>query len=274
LLEGGVLVLLFFVLIPAGLNLWKKLAGGASGSWGRLARIAVVAIIAAAAVFASTYKLVNARSYQVFGTLVDRVETNEPLVALTFDDGPNPSYTPSLLGVLRQRGAKATFFVIGAQVEEHPDLASQIVTEGHELGNHSFSHERMVLKSYSFIKSEVDRTDALIRQAGYVGPINFRSPYSKKFILLPFYLSRLGKRNIFWDMEPDSFPEVAKTADNIVSYVLERARPGSIILLHAENPSRHQSLEAVGGILDGLKAKGFTFVTVSSLIAADTRSEQ
>ncbi len=82
--------------------------------------------------------------------------------------------------------------MIGRNVEKFPDLAERMVAAGHELGNHSYSHTRMVFGSYDFMRSEIERTDALIRSVGYTGPIHFRSPYGKKLLLLPLYLWRAG----------------------------------------------------------------------------------
>lgn len=195
------------------------------------------------------------------------MSTTRPVVALTFDDGPQPPYTQELLAVLRERGAKATFFVIGSNLETYPALAAEIVREGHELGNHSYSHKRMVFRSRGFIRREIERTDDLIRRAGQSGDVHFRPPYGKKLLLLPLHLASAGRKNVFVDVEPDSHPDVAASADRIVEHVLARAKPGSIILLHAENRRRGESFRAVSGIVDGLKARGYAFVTVSELLA-------
>lgn len=108
----------------------------------------------------------NSRSSQLFGRAVSRVETTEKVVALTFDDGPAPPYTEALLRTLRERGAPATFFVLGQRMEEHPELAAKMVREGHELGSHSYSHRRMIFCSPGFIRDELDRTDALQTASG------------------------------------------------------------------------------------------------------------
>ena len=216
------------------------------------------------------WRVSSSRTFQFFGEIVPRVETSETAVALTFDDGPAPGVVERLLPVLHQRGIKATFFVIGKELEDSPELGRQIVREGHELGNHSYSHSRMVLKTPRFIRDEIERTDRLIRAAGYSGDIQFRPPYGKKLILLPAYLSRTGRRTIMWDVEPDSYPEVAASADRIAAFVLERARPGSIIILHVMYPGREASLEAVPGIIEGMKERGYEFKTVSELLASRT----
>lgn len=215
------------------------------------------------------WKLSRSRTLQLFGEIVPRVETSQKVVALTFDDGPTPEATDRVLAVLNQREAKATFFLIGAEMEQNPDLARRIASHGHELGNHSYTHKHMVLKSPSFIRDEVERTDRLIRDSGYEGKIHFRPPYCYKLVLLPHYLGKTDRKTITMDIEPDSYPEIAGDPEKITNHVVERARPGSIILLHVMYKSREPSLEAVAGIIDRLKEQGYEFKTVSELMALD-----
>ncbi|HET6231370.1 MAG TPA: polysaccharide deacetylase family protein [Longimicrobiaceae bacterium] len=230
----------------------------------------IVALTAAAGVcllLIGAYTLVSSRTWQTFGRIVPRVETREKVVALTFDDGPTPLGIDSVLPMLQRRGVRATFFVTGAETERHPDLARRLVAAGEELGNHTWSHPRMLLKPPAFIRGEIERTDLQIRAAGYHRPILFRPPFGKKGIALPLYLSRHGRTTVTWDVEPDSYAEVAATPEGIVRHVLERTRPGSIILLHVMYPSRATSRAAVPGIVDGLRARGYRFVTVSEMVA-------
>ena len=153
-------------------------------------------------------------------------------------------------------------------MEKNMEEGKRIVAAGHELGNHSYSHERMVLVTPSFVRREVERTDELIRDAGYRGEISFRPPYGKKLFTLPYYLAKTGRRTVTWDVEPDSYPEIAADSDKITEHVLSRARPGSIIILHVMYGSRRESLEAVKKVVEGLKAQGYSFKTVSELLAA------
>ncbi|MEW6126782.1 MAG: polysaccharide deacetylase family protein [Acidobacteriota bacterium] len=217
--------------------------------------------------FYAFWQVSKARTFQLMGEIVPRVETNEKVVALTFDDGPTPEYTDEILQILKENEVKATFFLIGADIEKYPESAKQIVAAGHEIGNHSYSHERMFFKTPSFIQREIDDTDKLIRESGYAGDIHFRSPYGKKFLLLPYYLSRRHKKNIMWDVEPNTFPEIDKDAEKTVEYTIANTKPGSIILLHVMYEGREASMKAVPGIIQGLKAQGFTFKTVSELLA-------
>ncbi|WP_220348737.1 polysaccharide deacetylase family protein [Alkalilimnicola ehrlichii] len=136
-----------------------------------------IALIVAAALIAALYgvkNLADARSFQLFGNLVHRVDTEKPWVALTFDDGPTPEATERILAILARNEVPATFFFTGAELAANPGLAEKYVAAGHELGNHTYSHRRMLLRSPMFIRHEIEDTDALIRASGYEGPIYFR----------------------------------------------------------------------------------------------------
>jgi len=206
--------------------------------------------------------LMNSRRFQVLGEIVPRVEATDSIVALTIDDGPVPR-TADFLQVLDGLGVRATFFVIGAGLAKDLESARQIVLAGHELGNHSYSHRRMIGRSLRFIRSELERTDSLIRAAGHSGDIHFRPPNLKKLVALPYYLARTGRKNIMVDVEPDSY--IRRDPEAIVRHVLERTRPGSIIILHVFGVPA--SWEAVPGIVAGLRSRGYRFVTVSELLA-------
>jgi chitin deacetylase len=232
----------------------------------RLYRPVAAALIVVGAVV--LWQVSRSRTFQFFGRLVPRVNTSQKIVALTFDDGPTPEATGAILSALAQERVRATFFVTGAELEQHMAAGRQIVAAGHELGNHTYSHVRMILVTPSFVAREVERTDELIRAAGYQGEIYFRPPYAKKLFALPYYLSRTGRTSVTWDVEPDSYPEIAADADKIAAHVLAQTRPGSIIILHVMYPSRRASLQAVPQIVAGLKAQGYSFKTVSELLAA------
>jgi peptidoglycan-N-acetylglucosamine deacetylase len=237
----------------------------------KLARLGAALVVAALVAAAGLFALSRSRRYQVFGELVSRVETDDRVVALTLDDGPTPEGTDAILRVLEAKGVRATFFLTGAEIERCPELARKIAAAGHEIGNHSYAHERMVMMSQARIAEEVERTDALIRETGYDGPILFRPPYGKKLFGLPYYLEKTGRTSVMCDVEPDSFDEAAASPDWIVAHVLERARPGSIVLLHVMYPSRRSSLDAVAGVVDALRADGYRFVTASELLALGGR---
>jgi peptidoglycan/xylan/chitin deacetylase (PgdA/CDA1 family) len=208
----------------------------------------------------------KSRTTQLFGEIVARVETERPVVALTFDDGPTAGFTPEVLAILRERGVKATFFLTGKETEENLPQARMIVGEGHQIGNHSYTHSNMMLMGPTRIGQEIERTDAAIRAAGYEGEIMFRPPYGKKLLTLPWYLSRHERKTIMWDVEPESFPDVAADTAAFAKHVIEQTKSGSIIIMHVMYGSREISRQALPSIIDGLRQRGFEFVTVSQLL--------
>lgn len=214
------------------------------------------------------YLISRSRTFQLFGEILPRVDTTHKAVALTFDDGPTVEATNQVLAILAAEDVRATFFVTGAELRQNMPQGRMIVASGHELGNHSYSHGRMVLVTPSYVAQELEQTDNLIREAGYQGAIHFRPPYGKKLVALPYYLSKTGKKTITWDVEPESDPEVAADSDKIAQHVVAKAGPGSIIILHVMYGSRRESMKAVKKIIDGLKEKGYSFRTVSELIAS------
>lgn len=215
-------------------------------------------------------ELVNARHFQFYGGIVTDVKTKEKVVALTFDDGPTEK-TDEILKVLDDANVKATFFLTGREIDENMEAARKIVDAGHEIGNHTYSHERMIFKSLDTVKSEIERTDALIREAGYEGTIQFRPPNGKKFLTLPYYLDKHNRKTILWNIEPDSYPEIASDSNKIVEHVTENVEPGSIILLHVMYESRKESAESVEGIIKNLKEEGYSFKTVSELLGDEIK---
>ena len=229
--------------------------------------VAAVAVIGLFSCATATRSLARSRTSQLFGTLISRVETRDSVVALSFDDGPVERVTPEILDALRSRGVHATFFVIGADLERAPAAGRSIVENGHELGNHSYSHARLVLVAPSTVRREVVATDSLIRASGFDRPILFRPPYGYKLVTLPLFLSRASRTTVTWDIEPDSYADVAATAEGIVRHVLDRARPGSIILLHPWYSSRATSRHAIPMLVDSLHARGYQVGTVGELLA-------
>lgn len=231
--------------------------------------LALVVLALNVAVIIALWQISRSRTFQFFGEIIPRVNTSEKVVALTFDDGPTVTGTDQILSILAAQNVKATFFVIGAELENNLDQARKIVAAGHELGNHTYSHDRMLLVTPSFVKQEIESTDQLIRDAGYQGEILFRPPYGKKLFALPYYLSKTGRKTITWDVEPESHPDIDASGDKIAEHVLSKTRPGSIIILHVMYPNRRESMKAVPKIVEGLKAQGYSFKTMSELLQGD-----
>jgi len=149
------------------------------------------------------------------------VNTSERVVALTFDDGTTAAAVDEVLSALASRRLRATFVVNGDHVADAPRVAPRLVAAGHELGNHTYSHERMVLRSQAFIRSQVERTDELRRAAGQQGDIYFRPPFCLKLLGLPRLLWRTGKTTVKWDIDPN-WPATASDPGKIVSECMRR----------------------------------------------------
>lgn len=221
----------------------------------------ILSILLVVLLLFGAYKLMNSRSFQLYGGLTQQVETNQKVVALTFDDGPTQNVN-EILPLLEKYNVKTTFFLIGQDIEKHPEQAKQIVEAGHQVGNHTYSHHRMVLKSPSFIKEEIEKTDELIRDAGYEDEIDFRPPNSKKLVGLPYYLNKVKKETITMNLEPDTF---YSDSEDRIHYVIENITPGSIILMHPMYEDIDKVLKEIEGVIQGLQDEGYTFVTVNEL---------
>ncbi len=213
----------------------------------------------------ASYKIMNSRKFQFFGGLVTRINTKDKVVALTFDDGPSQK-VDAILPILDSQNVKATFFLIGSEIKQHSEETKKLITDGQEIGNHTYSHNRMIFKTPSYVKKEIEATDNLIREMGYKEPIQFRPPNGKKLIFLPYYLKQHSRKTILWDLEPNSYPEVNSSSDKIVQYVIDNVKPGSIILLHPMDDNKGTTINSIKGIIEGLKSKGYEFKTVNELL--------
>ena len=220
-----------------------------------------IVVCAIAILCSSLYFLMNARGFQLAGKIVTHKDTDQKLIALTLDDGPSVN-TGEILEMLDELDVKCTFFLTGESIEKNLETAKTIVAAGHQIGNHSYSHQRMVFKNSEWISNEIDRTNALIRDAGYEGMIYFRPPNCKKLLLLPMALAKRDMTTITWNVEVsgDEKPE------DIADAVIRQVQPGSIILLHIMY--NEDERDAVPIIIHSLLEEGYQFVTVGELLAS------
>lgn len=210
------------------------------------------------------WQLSRSWTFQLFGELYPRVETSEKVVALTFDDGPRLGQTEEILGILKRHEVKASFFMVGERIERHRELAARVLAEGHQLGNHSYSHHRLIFKSPSYVREEIDKTDALLRGLGVEGEILFRAPHGKKLVVLPWLLKQGGRKHITFDAV--SMDDQTQDVEQLTSRVMESVRPGSIILFHDGGREKPGTIQAVDIVIGKLKEQGYRFVTVSELL--------
>lgn len=184
-------------------------------------------------------------------------------IALTFDDGPDPARTPALLDTLAAMGVKATFFVTGDQADANPELCARIAREGHQLGNHTYSHRYLPLARSRSVECELRATDRAIARAAGVVPDIARPPYGGRSPWTVRAFFRAAKRVVLWDV--NSFDWKGKPAPEIAERVLERARPGSIVLMHEARDGGEVTIDAVRLLVPALRARGYDLVTVGGL---------
>ena len=212
-------------------------------------------------------RVVGRAARSLFGTITN-VETADPVVALTFDDGPDPEWTPKLLDILERHDARGTFFMIGAQAARYPDLVARMVSNGHALGNHTWDHASFPLLSRRERLEQLRRcSEALKDQPDRM----FRPPYGHQDSRSRFDLAIAGYDVVTWSvLEPDWLD---RNAEDIATGIAKKLRPGSIVLLHdalndalkPEYFSRKPTLDAVQLLLEEMRGR-FRFVTVPQLL--------
>ena len=185
-------------------------------------------------------------------------------IALTFDDGPDKNYTDEILDILSEYGIKATFFVIGKNCEENPDVLRRIAIEGHEIGNHTYSHPHLSKLSRSSLESEIIRTENIVEKITGVKTSLFRPPegvYSKNIAATSYALSY---RAILWSVDTTDWK--SPKADKIAQVVMDNTSSGVIILCHDYIAGESNTPAALRMFIPRLIEQGYVFVTVSELI--------
>ena len=215
--------------------------------------------------------------HRLYGRVMAHGDRHQRRIALTFDDGPNEPFTSQILDVLAKYNVKATFFVVGHNVERCPAICSRVAKSGHVVGNHSYFHSRFfAFKRDRDITQELQLTQEIIYRASGVKPNLFRPPYGLRTPWLSRAAEKLGLAVITWDNMTNDW-DPTRRAEEITKGVLSRVKPGSIILLHdgrdlRQNYNRTSLLEALPQILTKLKEQGYQFVTIPELLgnALDT----
>lgn len=182
-------------------------------------------------------------------------------IALTFDDGPS-SYTHTLLDTLASRQVKATFFVVGSSAQAHPELIRRMVQEGHVVGNHTFSHPDLTKQSAARIGREIDQTSDVIEQATGQRPTLIRPPYGAMNKRVKDAIAERQMAAILWNVDTEDWKN--RNVEITTQRALAGARPGAIILFHDVQPT---TVQAIPGVISELRARGYTLVTVPTLLA-------
>ncbi len=206
-----------------------------------------------------------------FPTLYHQGEGGEHEVALTFDDGPDPEWTPKILDILKANDAKAAFFVVGVNAERYPGLVKRIVAEGHEIGNHTYYHPNLALCWPEHVRLELNATQLLLETITGRSTTLFRPPYaadsqpSQISELEPLRIAQeLNYLVVMENIDPQDWAKPG--ADIILQRIKQQRRDGSIILLHDAGGDRSQTVAALPQILEWLRARGDTIVPLSKLL--------
>lgn len=179
-------------------------------------------------------------------------------VAITFDDGPNADYTETLLAGLKERGVKATFFLLGKEVEKYPDIVKDIYDEGHLIGTHSYEHVNLSNLSDSAAIEQVDKTNAAIHEITGEYPEYIRPPFGCWKCNLDYETKMI---EVLWDVDPKDWATSNSAA--VVERVVSKVQENDIILLHDASES---TVKAAFQIIDELQSEGYVFVTVDEIL--------
>lgn len=191
------------------------------------------------------------------GNLIIHGDSKPKIVYLTFDDGPNQESTLQILEILRKEQIKATFFVTGLAVSAYPELLKRIASEGHEIANHTWDHQRLSYLSLTGQRREIERCSSAIWHVTGTRPLLFRPPYGN-FNQLTL---KLGIPVVLWDIDPRDYSGIP--ADKIVEHIIDHAHGGAIILLH--DRGKLNTVAALPEIIRRLKEQGYSFKTISRM---------
>ncbi len=200
-----------------------------------------------------------------FGPYICRGSSSRKQVALTFDDGPDPRSTPRLLELLREANIRAAFFCIGKKVEAHPELAAQIVREGHLLENHTYSHSNYTnFFPSAALRAELERTQAAVKQATGTTPVYFRPPVGLSNPKIFRVAHQLKMQVIGWTIR--SLDTVTPDPQKIIARIKSSLQPGAIILLHDGNIPAEKVVATVKPLMDTLRGVGYEIVRLDELL--------
>ena len=200
-----------------------------------------------------------------------RVPTNKQYVALTFDDGPSPVWTPLILDELKKANIRATFFMIGHHVQKYPKIARRVVSEGHEIGNHGYAHTVILYYTPTEVEEEIKYTEHVIREITGATTKIFRPPKAWMQHAVKDKIFSMGYKVVLWSLNSKDW--VMFHYKSIVNFISARVKNGDILLFHdsgnifsIEGGDRMQTVKSIGLLAKTLRSKGFEFVTVGELI--------
>ena len=214
-----------------------------------------------------------------YPTLYHQGAGTDHQVVLTFDDGPDPTWTPKILDILKEKKAPATFFILGQQAENYPGLVQRIVAEGHEVGSHTYTHVNLSLCDDERVRVELTATQRLLQTITGRSTTLFRPPYnadsrpSEISELKPLLLAQdLDYLTVLESIDTEDWDQPASTADIILQRVKQQRRNGSIILMHDAGGDRAQTVAALPKIIDYVRSRGDQIISISTLLGTSRDS--
>ncbi len=242
-----------------------------------MAFVLIASIIVLVAILISYYEYWGLGSQK---GIVRRIPKNlGKYIALTFDDGPSPEYTPQILDILKSHGLKASFFVTGRMAERYPDIIKRMAEEGHDIGNHTYDHFNLVLLNTERVRSQIERCEEAIRSITGDKPVLFRPPRCLHTKRIREILKEKGYQIVLWSVSAADWGPI--NAKVIIFRVCHFVRPGRIILMHdagslfgREGGNRSDTVKALPVILKRLINKGYKIVPASELIRIAETSDE
>jgi len=197
--------------------------------------------------------------------IINRVETKERVVAFTFDDGPDAVYTPQLLEIFQEAGGKATFCMVGSQIDKNPDVAAAVHAAGHEIANHTYTHPFLTRIDLEAAREELLRTEERIREVTGGKPVRtFRPPFFDANDAIIALVEELGYKPLgATNLEARDWDQPG--TGHILHHSRNAVTPGSILIFHDGFGDRSQTVEAVRILVGELAEAGYRFVTASEL---------
>ncbi|MFD2919054.1 polysaccharide deacetylase family protein [Terrimonas rubra] len=220
--------------------------------------LAAILVIGSTVLFYGSY-YINSGFYV---KVVSSAETDKKQIAISFDDGPSPDFTPRVLAILQEKNVPAAFFCIGRQVELYPRILQQVHEQGHIIGNHSYSHGKLFdLLGTEKMYHDLQQMNAVTRQAIGVTPLLFRPPYGVTNPNLAKAIKRSGFVTVGWNIR--SLDTITGDADKLLQRVLKQVKPGAVVLFH---DTCAVTVTMLPVFIDTLKAQGYAIVPLHKML--------